>query len=335
MSRYRALVWAAATLAVATSCLVPEDASAADASPHKIRFVTVQHGVRLEVLDWGGSGPPLIFLAGLGATAHDFDAFAPRFMHRHHVYGITRRGFGASDKPRPTIANYSADRLGNDVLAAMDALHVVRPVLVGHSIAGGELSSIATRYPQKIAGLIYLEAAYAYAFYTPTIMPLYLKLDIDEMRTRVDRLGDSHLPPASARREVDNLLNANAAQLRSDLLLARRFLTSPSRARETQDLFADPAEAILAGVKKFGGTKVRTLAVYALPDKRQPPQPPAASGADIVAQAAIKNHVADLFARANPHAKVIRIPNAEHDVFNSNPGDVLREMNAFLDGPTR
>ena len=229
MSRYRALVWAAATLAVATSCLVPEDASAADASPHKIRFVTVQHGVRLEVLDWGGSGPPLIFLAGLGATAHDFDAFAPRFMHRHHVYGITRRGFGASDKPRPTIANYSADRLGNDVLAAMDALHVVRPVLVGHSIAGGELSSIATRYPQKIAGLIYLEAAYAYAFYTPTIMPLYLKLDIDEMRTRVDRLGDSHLPPASARREVDNLLNANAAQLRSDLLLAQRFLTSPSR----------------------------------------------------------------------------------------------------------
>jgi hypothetical protein len=33
------------------------------------RFVTVEDGVQLEVLDWGGSGPALVLLAGLGATA--------------------------------------------------------------------------------------------------------------------------------------------------------------------------------------------------------------------------------------------------------------------------
>ena len=41
-----------------------------DPSPHKVKFVTVAPGVKLEVLDWGGNGPPLVFLAGLGFTAH-------------------------------------------------------------------------------------------------------------------------------------------------------------------------------------------------------------------------------------------------------------------------
>ena len=75
----------------------------ADSSPHKVSFVTVAEGVQLEVLDWGGYGRPLIFLAGAGDTAHAFDNFAPRFAGQNHVYGITRRGFGASSKPAPAI----------------------------------------------------------------------------------------------------------------------------------------------------------------------------------------------------------------------------------------
>src|ERR1700722_3760100 len=126
-----------------------EPPSAPDKSPHKRRFVTVDKHVRLEVLDWGGSGRALVFLAGLGDTAHVFDAFAPEFTADHHVYGITRRGFGRSSKPAPTTENYLADRLGDDVLAVIDALKMTRPVLAGHSIAGEELSSIGSRHPEK------------------------------------------------------------------------------------------------------------------------------------------------------------------------------------------
>src|ERR1700735_284452 len=89
----------------------------ADHSPHIVQFVLVEKDVKLEVLDWGGSGKPLIFLAGAGDTAHRFDGFAPQFTKQHHVYGITRRGFGASGSPAPTQGNYSADHLGDDVLA--------------------------------------------------------------------------------------------------------------------------------------------------------------------------------------------------------------------------
>ena len=34
-----------------------------DSSPHATQFVTVDKDVRLEVLDWGGSGRPVILLA--------------------------------------------------------------------------------------------------------------------------------------------------------------------------------------------------------------------------------------------------------------------------------
>jgi hypothetical protein len=119
-----------------------------DPSPHVRRFVTVSDNVRLEVLDWGGSGRPLVLLPGGGDTAHVFDEFAAKLTADVHVYGITRRGFGESGFAPPTSGS---DTYGDDVLAVLDALKLERPVLVGHSIGGQELSSVATRFPSRVA----------------------------------------------------------------------------------------------------------------------------------------------------------------------------------------
>jgi pimeloyl-ACP methyl ester carboxylesterase len=132
-----------------------------DPSPHTVRFVTVDDGVRLEVLDWGGSGRPVVLLAGGGNTAHVFDDFAPKLATHYRVYGITRRGCGASgfaESPNPV------DRLRDDLLSALDVLGLDSPVLAGHSIAGAEMSAIAHSQPLRIGGLVYLDAAYPYAF---------------------------------------------------------------------------------------------------------------------------------------------------------------------------
>lgn len=91
--------------------------------PIRSRFITVQNGVKVETLDWGGNGRPLVLLAGLGATGHFFFSFAPKLTAKYHVYGITRRGFGLSSKPDPgSVENYSADRLGDEVVAVLNAL---------------------------------------------------------------------------------------------------------------------------------------------------------------------------------------------------------------------
>jgi pimeloyl-ACP methyl ester carboxylesterase len=128
-----------------------------DASPHRQEFVSVDDSTRLEVLDWGGTGRSLVFLSGIGDTAHVFDTFAPRFSNRFRVIGITRRGFGASSRP---LSGYTVPRLAKDIEVVLDALHIHEPVLIGHSIAGEEMSYIAARKSIRLGGLVYLEAAY-------------------------------------------------------------------------------------------------------------------------------------------------------------------------------
>jgi len=97
-------------------------------------------GVVLEVVDWGRTGPAARVLAGLGGTAHVFDDFAPQFTDSFHVVGITRRGFGASaGSPPPS----DLDTLVADVTAVLDSLALGPVVLVGHSIAGEEMTRFA------------------------------------------------------------------------------------------------------------------------------------------------------------------------------------------------
>jgi len=159
-----------------------------DPSPHTTRSVAVDERTKLEVLDWGGSGRPLVLLAGLGSTAHVFDAFAPKLTDRYHVFGITRRGFGNSSSPVPNGENYSSDRLADDVLAVTDAFKLEKPILAGHSLAGEELSSIATRHPDKTAGVIYLDAGFPYALYDPARGDLQLDaLDTQQKLLRLTR----------------------------------------------------------------------------------------------------------------------------------------------------
>ena len=152
-----------------------------------MQFIEVEDGVKLEVVDWGGSGRPVVLLAGLGANAHTYDKFAPRLTPSYHVYGVTRRGFGSSSVPP---SGYSADRLGDDVLAVLAALNVNRPVLVGSSIAGQELSSVGSRHPDKVAGLIYLDAGYSYAYYESSLGDLHVELlesrrKLEELQSKV------------------------------------------------------------------------------------------------------------------------------------------------------
>ena len=84
----------------------------------KSDFVNV-NGIRLHYLDWGGKGPALIFLTGMGCSAYIFNKFAPRFTNKFRVLALTRRGQGDSDYPE---TGYDADTLTEDIRQFMDHL---------------------------------------------------------------------------------------------------------------------------------------------------------------------------------------------------------------------
>ena len=207
-----ALLLILALAAVAEPALSQESGSWRDPSPHKVQFVTVADNVKLEVLDWGGTGRPLVLLAGLGSTAHVFDEFAPKLTSDYHVLGITRRGFGSSSAPE---AGYSADRLGDDVVAVLDALKLDRPVLAGHSIAGEELSSVATRHPERVAGLVYLDAAYSYAYYYRSGI-MSILLDSNQIESELEQLKPEK-SPAEEKQLMKGLLDQNLPDFEKDL----------------------------------------------------------------------------------------------------------------------
>src|ERR1700757_5286580 len=94
----RSVICLAAFL-VSVSLLKAQSALKTDTSPHTVQMIQVEPDIKLEVLDWGGTGRPLVLLAGMGDTAHVFDSFAPKLIVNYHVYGITRRGYGDSSRP--------------------------------------------------------------------------------------------------------------------------------------------------------------------------------------------------------------------------------------------
>ena len=128
-----------------------------DSSPHREGFVTV-NGVRLEYLDWGGTGEALILIHGLGDNPHIFDDLAPSFTGRFHVIAYARRGQGRSDTRGP----YDNDTLTEDLRGLMDALGIDKADLVGWSMGGNEITAMAARHPERVVRVVYLDGGYDY-----------------------------------------------------------------------------------------------------------------------------------------------------------------------------
>jgi len=303
-----------------------------DPSPHRVRLVSVDNDVRLEVLDWGGAGRPLILLAGGGDTAHVFDEFAPKLTTYRHVYGITRRGFGASGFSMPARP---MERLRDDVLAVMDALGIDRPVLVGHSIAGAELSAVAGSAADRVAGLVYLEAGYPYAFNNgagPTM---------DEFQQR--RGPQPPTPAASNLASFRSLQkwDADMYGARKPEAELRQTWESSSDRRPTKPRVFPGGQMfmpILTNGPRYTEIPVPALVIFAIPhlqeswiDKSPDPAVRPASRAYLAAIDAATERQARAFEGGVPTARVVRLPGA-HYIFLSNERDVLREMRTFLSG---
>jgi non-heme chloroperoxidase len=303
-----------------------------DPSPHTMQFVsvddTVTKPVNLEVLDWGGSGRPLVLLAGLGNTAHIFDKFAPKLTSTYHVYGITRRGFGASSAPSPLAAMYSADRLGDDVLAVLDALKLKRPVLAGHSLGGQELSSVGSRHPERVAGLIYLDAGYSYAYYDRSRGDL--GIDLVDLQKKLEQLQPGN-GPQDPRHLIEELLATTLPRFERDLKEMLKNLPETRSAQTTPAQVPPITRAIMTGMQKYTDIPVPVLAIYAVPHATgQPFKDDAARVAADARDEATTGAQAKAFESGVPSARVVRLPHANHFVFFSNEVEVLREMNAFL-----
>jgi pimeloyl-ACP methyl ester carboxylesterase len=115
-------------------------------------FVTV-NGARLNYLDWGGHGPGMVFIHGLGDSPHAFDEIAPRFRDHFRVIAYARRAHGRSQ----VVGPYTHSVLAEDLRQLLDSLQIRKAMLVGWSLGGNELTEYAVKHPDRVAGLVFLE----------------------------------------------------------------------------------------------------------------------------------------------------------------------------------
>jgi len=334
-----------------------------DPSPHTVQFVTVDDNVKLEVLDWGGSGRPLVLLSGLGNTSHVFDGFGPKLAAHYHVFGITRRGFGQSSAP---TTGYDPKRMGDDVVAVLDALHIADPVLVGHSIAGEELSAISKYHPGRAAALIYLDAGASFALYnpkhgdyTPALAELRDDLSVLQKNLYDDGIVSKTLTDMA-------LFHANLAEVRdevegakgpspkaSDLASISAFqsymkgyyggIIPESEVRQFYRVTEDGRvgewiggngyanQSIMLEEERFNSIDTPLLAIFSYPSALNPGQTsdPAKLAAYRAQEASRVGAQIAIF-RDQPHAKVIVIPDATHYIFLSREEEVIPQIVDFV-----
>jgi non-heme chloroperoxidase len=310
-----------------------QKASWRDAAAHETHSIRVDEGVQLEVLDFGGSGPPILLLPGLGATAHSYDELAPRLAKKHRVIAMTRRGAGQSSKPD---FGFDTPRLAQDVLQVMDGMHLEQVLLVGHSIAGDELTWLGGHHPGRFRGLVYLDAAY-------------------------DRSGDPKAPVAMRLRELAQLLPPEpprppqaflSFEAMNTMLRERGHLPLPEGELIAFLRVNDPyyagvpsidgraQQAISAAIGKpdYAKVKVPALAIFAIPDPNAPLAPwfdandpgvMAALAERARLSDALRRESIELFRRGVAKGQVIEMPNARHYIIQSNQDEVLQAIEDF------
>jgi pimeloyl-ACP methyl ester carboxylesterase len=325
----------------------PQQVEWKDPSPHKATLVTVDTDVQLEVLDWGGSGQALVLLAGGGASAHQYDDFAPALTARYRVVGVTRRGHRGSSV---ALGGYGFARLAEDVVRVIDAVGLNNPVVIGHSFAGEEMHVLGARHAAKIRGLVYVDAAFDRG---------------DDADTEAYNAAAKPVPAAPSSTDADR---ASFTTLRGYLdkyggagpeaFLRTRYRTNPDGSVGglwAPDLPVRQAmmKEIQAAYKPYNPERIRVpaLAIYAIPksadDLMRRGSSDRAAFPELVARTAsdpvLREQVEKLFVltrdRVRKHEKwfeafaergrVVELSGTHHLVF-SNAREVLEQIEAFM-----
>lgn len=147
----------AATAVLAAGLTTSGRERPAAAAPAHRAIAVRAGGVMLRAVR-AGAGPTVVLIHGYGESLLSWEAVFDRLARRADVVALDLPGFGLSAKP---ATGYGTDSVAATVLRALDAIHVGRAVMVGHSLGGAVAAAAAVQRPDRVRGLVLLDAALA------------------------------------------------------------------------------------------------------------------------------------------------------------------------------
>lgn len=126
------------------------------------RFVRV-NGVNVHYKQMGNGEPVMILLHGFGASLFSWHAVMAPLAGHGTVIAYDRPAFGLTQRPLPgewgAENPYGRDFQVKLLIGLMDALGIDRAILIGHSAGGTVSLETALAYPERISGLVLVDAA--------------------------------------------------------------------------------------------------------------------------------------------------------------------------------
>ncbi|MDT8896730.1 MAG: alpha/beta fold hydrolase [Thermanaerothrix sp.] len=126
------------------------------------QFIEI-HGLKVHYQRYGKGNPAMILLHGFGASTFSWrEVIKPLGAHGTAI-AFDRPGFGLTERPLPQTWEgknpYTLDFQADLVIGLMDALDIPRAFLIGNSAGGTVAFYTALKYPQRVEGLVLVDAA--------------------------------------------------------------------------------------------------------------------------------------------------------------------------------
>jgi pimeloyl-ACP methyl ester carboxylesterase len=122
------------------------------------QYVDLPDGVHMHYLDQGNpKGPVVVLLHGFAMSTDTWAAWTQRLGRDYRVIAIDLPGFGLTRAPGSKAYDYGA--MADELEAFAKARHLVKFVVAGSSMGGGVAWRYALSHPERVRGLILVDAA--------------------------------------------------------------------------------------------------------------------------------------------------------------------------------
>jgi pimeloyl-ACP methyl ester carboxylesterase len=230
----RALLVLSLTLAAACSS---NTSAPAGLAKHSVVF----EGAPVVYSELGSGDEALVFVHGWACDRSVWDE-QMRAVGTRHAIAIDLPGHGASGLPQATL---TMDLFARSIAAVLDAAHVQRAVLVGHSNGTPVARQFYRLYPKRTAGLVAVDGALRAFFDDPKdAAPLLDPLRGDDYLVNATKFVDRLLPPTATRAHRDHIRSVMLATPQRTMVEGMQAALDPAIWRE--DVIEVPVLVVLA-----------------------------------------------------------------------------------------
>jgi pimeloyl-ACP methyl ester carboxylesterase len=121
------------------------------------KVVLLPNNQHLAYIDMGAPlGPPVVLIHGYTDNARDWVPLIPYLDRKFRLIVVDIRGHGRSDKPE---CCYTRIDFAYDIKLLLDALHIARADVVGHSLGSMITQVLAEEWPQRVRKVVLVSSS--------------------------------------------------------------------------------------------------------------------------------------------------------------------------------